>query len=77
MTEQQARKEVAQDWRDMAHAIHKEDAYASHVTDETKEQLLRDHLSFADDIESGVANGFTIWQRIRYKMTGECVALLP
>ncbi len=67
---------VASDWRELAHAIRKEDAYASHVTTETKEDALRDMLARADGIETGDVRSFTIWQRVNQALTGECVALL-
>lgn len=70
-------KTVADDWRNLAHAIRKEDAYASHVTNETKEANLQTMLSQADTIEAGTINNFTIWQRVNLVLTGECVAFLP
>lgn len=74
---EQALLSVANDWRKLAHAIRKEDAYASHVTEEVKDQSLQKMLAEADRIEHGEISTFTIWQRINEKLTGECVALLP
>lgn len=69
-------KRVANDWRELAHAIRKNDDYASHVTEETKEKALNKMLTDADRIENGHVDNFTIAQRVHYAMTGECVALL-
>lgn len=71
-----ALKTVAQNWRDLAHAIRKEDCYASHVTEATKDKYRDDMLSHADEIEAGYVHSFTIWQRLDTVLTGECVALL-
>lgn len=76
-TFEQACREVAADWRALAYAIRKDDNYASHVTEETKEQELQRMLTQADDIETGKVTNFTIAQRVHYKMTGECVPFLP
>ena len=74
----QARKQVAQDWRDLGHAIREGDAYASHVSEETKDLILSNDLKEADRIETGELDGnFTFWQRINERLTGNCVALLP
>ena len=70
-------KKVASDWRDLAHAIRKDDAYASHVTEDRKEADLQAMLLDADTIESGEVKSFTIWQRVNTELTGECVAFLP
>ena len=70
-------KEVAQDWRDLAKAIKKEDSYAYHVTEETKEKDYQQMLIDADRIGIGEINNFTFWQRVNFKLTGESVALLP
>ena len=70
-----ARAKVADDWAAMAHAIRTEDAYASHVTADEKDANLRRELARADEIRSGDAGGFTIWQRINAELTGEWVPL--
>lgn len=77
MTEQEACIAVAQDWRDLARAIRKEDRYASHVSEATKDAEMNAMLARADEIERGVIRSFTIAQRVHHKMTGECVPLLP
>jgi hypothetical protein len=72
-----AYKQVAADWRTLAHAIRKENAYAAHVTEATKEAAMQDMLIRADEIETGDLRSFTVWQRVNTVLTGECVALLP
>lgn len=67
---------VADDWAALGHAIRKEDAYASHVTEKTKDDILLRDLAFAETIRRGEATSFTVWQRINTTLTGECVALL-
>lgn len=74
---QAALTKVADDWRNLARAIRREDRYASHVTDATKEQAMLYMLARADEIEAGDVRSFTIWQRVDTELTGECVALLP
>lgn len=68
---------VANDYRELAHAIRKEDAYAPHVTVEQKEHQLNKMLKLADEVEKGEVGTFTVWQRVNTVLTGECVALLP
>lgn len=69
---------VADDYVKLAHDIHREDRYASHVTEARKEEILAKTLVFADDIRQGApTGGFTVWQRINSKLTGECIAFLP
>lgn len=68
---------VANDWIELAYAIKNEDAYASHVTEETKQNILSQGLEQAERIRSGQESGFWVWQRINSKLTGECIALLP
>jgi hypothetical protein len=69
-------KKVANDWRELGHAILKENAYASHVTEQQKIDHLNEHLELADRIEKGEITSFTIWQRINQELTGECVGFL-
>ena len=77
MTRDEALKEVAKFYRDQAHAVHKDDPYASHVTEADKERYLKEMLELADRIESGEHNSFTVEQLVHHKMTGESVPLLP
>lgn len=75
---QKAQHAVADFFRDNAWAIRKEDAYASHVTEEKKERLLREQLEQSERIRKGTHPvGFWLWQRINAELTGECVAFLP
>ena len=68
---------VADDMAKLAKAIRIENAYASHVTENTKEKCLLDYIAYAEEIRKGEnLNNFTIWQRINTVITGECVALL-
>ena len=74
----EALKKVANDLRENAFAIHAENAYASHVTQEEKERYLQERLGYANEVEKGLHNSnFTIWQRVDTMLTGECVAFLP
>lgn len=73
---QAALSKVAADWREIAHNIRKQDCYAAHVSEETKDEHLTTMLAHADEIEQGCVDSFTIWQRVNTVLTGECVALL-
>jgi hypothetical protein len=73
---QAALETVADDWIRLAHAIRKEDAYASHVTENDKDRYLAEGLVAAEEIRHGDVNSFTVWQRIDTELTGECIALL-
>ena len=74
----EALKKVANDLRENAYAIHSENAYASHVTQEDKERYLQERLVYANEVEKGLHNSnFTIWQRVDTLLTGECIAFLP
>lgn len=68
---------VADDWATLARAIRAEDAYASHVSEADKNQIMKRGLAHAEAIRSGEIGGFTIWQRVNTKLTGQCIALLP
>lgn len=73
-----AQNKVADFWRDNAYAIRREDCYASHVTDGTKDKLLQERLETAERIRAGTEPmGFWLWQLINTELTGECVAFLP
>jgi len=73
----QALNEVANDWANLGRAIREENLYASHVTEEQKEENLMRDLAHAEEVRNGEIKSFTIWQRVNEKLTGECVALLP
>lgn len=68
-------RQVAKEMRENAYAIRLEDAYASHVTEEQKEDHLKRNLIFADYVAAGNVDNFTTWQRVNQKLTGECVPL--
>lgn len=72
---QAALSKVAEDWRQLAHAIRSEDAYASHVTEDQKRNALQGMLLQADEIERGNVSSFAIWQRVNTKLTGVCAPL--
>lgn len=74
---QDALDSVANDWRQLAYDIKRENAYTSHVTEEAKVDFLNCDLITADRIQRGEESGFWLWQRINSKLTGECIALLP
>lgn len=71
-----ALNKVADDWADLARAIRKEDAYAPHVSESTKEANMQAMLARAEEIRAGLVDNFTIWQRVNTELTGQCVALL-
>jgi hypothetical protein len=71
-----ATRAVAEDWRALAWAIYREDAYASHVSAAEKIDIRDKALIFADRVEAGNNMSFTIAQRINEKMTGESVAFI-
>lgn len=69
---------VADDWADLHKRIREEDGYASHVTEEQKDEYLKKELERAEEIRNGVGlDNFTIWQRIDTELTGETVPFLP
>jgi hypothetical protein len=68
---------VADKQIEISKGIRKQDLYADHVTEETKDLNLQRGIELAEKIRNGVFDNFTIWQRINTELTGECVALLP
>lgn len=75
---QAARETVADWWANNARAIRSNDAYASHVTEKQKDEILARSLETAEQCRRGeLDHNFTFWQRINTELTGECVALLP
>ena len=76
---QAARVYAAQPSRDCAdHAFDDDFGFASHVTREDKRRYVEDNLKHAAEVEAGKHDGnFTIWQRMNYFLTGECVPFLP
>lgn len=68
---------VAADWRNLAYNIRESECYASHVTEKEKDEILKNHLKCADDLEQGICvPSFTFSQMINEKLTSHCVALL-
>ena len=61
---------VADDCARNAHAVFKEDAYASHVTLTQKQAYLAEALDAADIVRGGVVNNFTVWQRVNTEING-------
>ena len=74
---QDALDKVASDWEELAKSVRKEDDYASHVSEFTKDDILRIQLVRAESIRNGEIRSFAIWQRVNTYLTGDCVALLP
>lgn len=75
---QAARETVADAHIELAHAIHQENAYADHVSEEKKRAILAASLVTAEEIRRGEHDShFWAWQRINEVLTGDCVALLP
>ena len=74
---QKALEEVAQDYEKLAEAIYKENAYASHVTEEVKLKERENWLKHAEEIRKGEIVTFSDWQRLNEKLTGECVGFFP
>ena len=61
-----------------AHAIRKEDLYASHITEDQKKSFHKDNMDYAHAVHDMTAPvTFTLWQRVNEKITGKCIALLP
>ena len=69
-------KKVGRDWNRLAKNMYKENAYASHVTEETKINNLKKMVADSIEIRQGEIKNFTIWQRINTELTGKCVPLL-
>ena len=75
---QAARETVADFFAEHALAVRRENPYADHVSEDTKEALLQNQLDFALEIRRGRADhNFTVWQRMEYALTGECTPFLP
>ena len=76
---QTARQYAAQINYELAsHAFDTDFGFASHVTDTDKQDYVARNIKLANEIEQGLHdNNFTVWQRMNYFLTGECVALLP
>lgn len=52
--------------------------YADHITEADKRRFSEAYFKHAQEIEQGLHDhNFTVWQRMHYYLTGECVAFLP
>ena len=69
--------QVADEMIELAKAIRLEDAYASHVSEEVKDNSMLKSFALAERIRKGEITSFTTWQNLNYVLTNECVALLP
>lgn len=76
---EKARQYAAKPFRDCAkHAFDDDFGFADHVTDEDKRKFAAKHNAYADEIEAGQHDhNFTVWQRMKCFLTGECVPFLP
>jgi len=78
MSKDEARQKTAEFFRNNSLAIRKKDSYADHITEEQKENYLKEDLEWADAIERGDQDhNLTVAQRMHYYMTGKTVAILP
>lgn len=68
---------VADDYVRSAHAIRREDLYASHITEAQKKEYLARGIEYAESVRRGNVSNFSVWQRINTHLTGECIAFLP
>jgi len=60
-----------------AHAIHQENKYASHITNEQKLHFLNERINLANEVKLGKHNhAFWLNQRITHLLTGEEIAFL-
>ena len=72
-----ARAAVADFWERNARATYADDEYASHVSQDAKDEALRTELERAGRIRDGSEPvGFWLWQRVNAELTGECVPFL-
>ena len=61
-----------------AHAFDPDFGFAAHVTYKDKVIYAANHALHACEIEAGLHDhNFTVWQRMNYYLTGECVPFLP
>lgn len=75
---QEARDTIADNHATLSKKIRKQDRYASHVTEEQKEDYLSASLVTAERIRKGLHdNDFWCWQSIVFELTGKSPALLP
>lgn len=78
MNREQAILATAAKMEQTALGIREEDLYASHVTEEQKDDNLTKSLRYAKEVRKGEhLSNLTVAQRIRYYETGECLPILP
>ena len=68
---------VAQWYTDNAYAVRDCGDYASHVTEETKDEILQSSLDRVTELLDNGPTDFSSWQRVNLELTGECPAFLP
>ncbi len=68
---------VATSYEVLARNIRTDDAYASHVSEKTKDEILERDLAHAQRIRSGVIDSYTTAQSVNTELTNECIPLLP
>lgn len=73
----EAINQYADDCIENAHGIRLEDHYAPHITEEQKDQYLKESLDRAEMIKRGYIdlNNFGVWQRVNKILTGQCIPL--
>jgi len=75
---QKAREYASEIHKEMADSAFDDGYFAPHVTEKQKDEYVEKQLKYAKEIEAGkYDNNFTIWQRMNYSSTGECVPFLP
>jgi len=68
---------VADDMIQNAKDIRSSNEYASHVTEEEKDNSMNRSIENAEKVRRGEKmNNFSIWQDLNMYFTGECIALL-
>ena len=75
---QKAREYASQIHKEMAESAFDDGYFAPHISEEYKHSYVEYHLNYAKEIEAGKRDtNFTIWQRMNYFLTDECVPFLP
>lgn len=65
-------------WCCMENALNDDNYFASHITWSEKQKYARRERRWAMEVEAGLRDhNFSVWQRMNYYLTGECIALLP
>ena len=76
---QEAREYAAESNYKLAHHAHDKDfGFASHITEQDKDDYVEKQTKYAEEIEAGKHDdNFTVWQRMNYYLTGENIPFLP